>query len=117
MRFAEILPEGRRLPSTSGLVNSSYFVETLSFGLDAAIALDTVERRRGTLAAREPSFILKAASISFSITSMPFLPCGAFRMPWCRKRCRYRRGVLSFFAVQLGPTYGGHFKVCPEASS
>lgn len=31
-----------------GLCNGRYFVETLSFGLDAAIALDTVERRKRT---------------------------------------------------------------------
>ena len=40
--------EGEASPVDVGLVNGSYFVETLSFGLDAAIALDTVERRKKT---------------------------------------------------------------------
>lgn len=35
-------------PADIGRVNGRYFVETLSFGLDAAIALDTVERRKRT---------------------------------------------------------------------
>ncbi len=47
-----------------GCVNGSYFVETLSFGFDAAIALDTVERRKKT-GGRAPSCTSKAASTSF----------------------------------------------------
>lgn len=52
-----------------GTCNGRYFAETLSFGLDAAIALDTVERRE--------------------------------RIVLC--------------AVQVGPTYGGGFRICPDA--
>ena len=47
--------------SDVGRVNNEYFIETLSFGLDAAIALDTVERRkktgkRGTMLYMESGF-------------------------------------------------------------
>ena len=39
------LVAGARRIHDVGVCNGEYFVETLSFGLDAAIALDTVERR------------------------------------------------------------------------
>ena len=42
------LAEARPAMLDVGVCNGEYFCETLSFGLDAAIALDTVERRKRT---------------------------------------------------------------------
>ena len=41
----EELLDGRKIAADLGLVNGVYFVQTLSFGLDAAIALDTMNHR------------------------------------------------------------------------
>lgn len=93
-----------------GLCNGEYFAETLSFGLDAAIALDTVERRKRTGMTGTPLFLasgidmllhqLKEHRFSASIDGgAPF------------------EGSMLLFAVQVGPTYGGGFRICPEASA
>ena len=90
-----------------GIVNGTYFAQTLSFGLDAAIALDTVSRRRehGARGTR-----LFAGSGLRQIT-------GGLR-PWRYaaqfdgRRCS---GSSIVFAVQVGPTYGGGFRICPDA--
>lgn len=154
-------------PADVGRVNGEYFVETLPFGLDAAIALDTVERRRtgrtGTLlylesgidqlfhhlnlmrytakfddgedAASTPTVdsggSFAAANVAASDAPRRSEGCGA-----SERRCAAPgaadneggaasskpaddamlvTGEAYLFAVQLGPTYGGHFRVCPEA--
>lgn len=91
-----------------GCVNGSWFVETLSFGLDAAIALDTIERRArtgrtGTALYMEAGFDqllhhLDSYSYELSLDGAPPVA-----------------GRSIIFAVQLGPYYGGGFKVCPDA--
>lgn len=91
-----------------GCCNGRFFVETLSFGLDAAIALDTVQRRRrtgrtGTLLYLESGIDqllhhLKAHRYAASFDGGPEVEGSAF-----------------LFAVQVGPTYGGGFRVCPDA--
>lgn len=91
-----------------GRVNGHWFVETLSFGLDAAIALDTVERRArtgrtGTMLYMESGFDqllhhLDSFSYELSLDGAPPV-----------------EGQSIIFAVQLGPYYGGGFKVCPDA--
>lgn len=89
-------------------VRGEYFVETLSFGLDAAIALDTVERRRRT--GRTGTIL--------------YLESGIDQLLHHLNEQRYEAsfdegtplvGSSYLFAVQLGPTYGGRFKVCPGA--
>lgn len=91
-----------------GKVNDAYFAETLSFGIDAAIALETMERRRntnktGTILYIESGFNqiknhLDPITASVDIDGTPYPD-------------------LSFytFAVQNGTTYGGGFKICPQA--
>lgn len=97
-------------PFDLGTCNGEYFVETLSFGLDAAIALDTVERRKRTGA--------KGASL--------FLASGIDMLLHQMAEHHYTvsidekdpiRGSMLMFAVQIGPTYGGGFKICPEAKT
>lgn len=97
-----------------GLVNGEYFVETLSFGLDAAIALDTVERRkksgrRGTVLYMESGFDqlmhhLVPQNYKARLHGVP--GTGDVDI----------EGESYIFAVQVGRTYGGHFDVCPKAS-
>lgn len=95
-------------PADLGRVNGHWFVETLSFGLDAAIALDTVERRKRT--GRTGTILYAEAGIDQLLHHLDV-----------------RRYTASFdggapvagasitFAVQIGPSYGGGFKICPDA--
>lgn len=92
-----------------GLVNGRYYVETLSFGLDAAIALDTVQRRKRTGRTGTPLYLASAFDQLFNHMD----------------RFRYRvsldggpefGGEMYLMAVQNGITYGGGFAICPHAS-
>ena len=47
-RSVHVILQASPRPVDLGLCNGKYFAETLSFGLDAAIALDTVRRREET---------------------------------------------------------------------
>lgn len=95
--------------SDVGRVNSQYFIETLSFGLDAAIALDTVERRkktgkRGTRLYMESGFdqlMHHLNTYEYTVSVDGGVPV---------------EGQSITFAVQNGPYYGGGFKICPEAT-
>lgn len=86
----------------------SYFMETFSFGLDAAIALDTVERRKQTGRSGAPLYMASGLDI------------------FCRRFRNYPADVSIdekdlgtveslIFAVQNGPTYGSGFSICPDA--
>lgn len=139
-----------------GCVNGEYFVETVSFGVDAAIALDTVGRRRrtgrtGTLLYLESGIdqlfhhldpvsyqavlhgvqdlpgmedekggegALEESGSGRSAASFPQAKMEAATGP-AEKQDASADLVLAggsyIFAVQIGPTYGGHFKVCPQA--
>lgn len=97
-----------------GCVNGSYFVETLSFGFDAAIALDTVERRKK--AGRSGTVLYLESGIDQLLHHLSTLSYEAVLegCPESDEPVRIK-GESFLFAVQLGPTYGGHFRVCPEA--
>ena len=92
-----------------GVVNGVHFMETLSFGLDAAIALDTIDKRaEGSKEEGEQLFISSAIQIVSKETA------------GCRVRYRFDGGEWAettslMFAIQVGPTYGGGFKICPNA--
>lgn len=86
-----------------------YFTESLSFGLDAAIALDTTVRRgQGTRQHGEGLFVTSAIALAAKARSG--YPC---------------RAVIDgespleltslIFATLNGPTYGGGFRICPDA--
>lgn len=92
-----------------GRVNDEYFMQTLSFGLDAAIAHDAIDRWSD--GSRKPNDILFVTS--------------GFKVLWTNLRgWRYDAivdgehiaGSGTAFAVQNGPTYGGGFHICPNAS-
>lgn len=91
-----------------GVCNGLYFVQTLSFGLDAAIAIGTHERREQTghqgtrlfleEGIRQLVFHRDEYACSFSVDDEKPQDVGIF-----------------LFAIQVGPTYGGGFRVCPDA--
>lgn len=105
----EQLLGGTARPVDVGRVNDRWFVETLSFGLDAAIALETTSlrertKRRGSLLYLESGFDqlfhhLRTWDYTASFDGGEGLS-----------------GESVTFAVQLGPYYGGGFKICPAAS-
>jgi YegS/Rv2252/BmrU family lipid kinase len=92
-----------------GKVNGVWFMETCSFGLDAAIALDTVERRArqdGRGANLFASSGVKIFTENRSGFKFKALIDGKTRI----------EGEELVFACQNGPTYGGGFAICPNAS-
>lgn len=90
-----------------GLVNGTYFDETLSFGIDAAIALDTVERRRRSGSHGTRLFMGSGLDvIRHELSAWPFV---------ARFDDEEVRGSSLVFAIQVGPTYGGGFPICPDA--
>lgn len=92
-----------------GRVNGTHFVQTLSFGLDAAIALDTTDRR-ARKASQEGEALFVTSGLKVLTGSREGFPCEA--------RFDDERAVRlssAIFAVQVGPSYGGGFRICPEA--
>lgn len=90
-----------------GLVNGTYFDETLSFGVDAAIAIDTMERRLATGA--HGTRLFAASGVDVIRREMRRWP---FRATIDGEPLE---GNSIIFAVQVGPTYGGGFRICPDA--
>ena len=95
-------------PADVGLCNGQYFVQTLSFGIDAAIALDTVQRRKRTS----------------KTGNALYFEAGINQLVFHRDMHSYQatfddnapeQGQSLTFAVQLGCTYGGGFRICPDA--
>lgn len=90
-----------------GLVNGIYFDETLSFGVDAAIALDTMERRQKS--GSHGTRLFAASGIDVIRHQLRRYSYSAVA------DCDRLEGESVIFAVQVGPTYGGGFKICPKA--
>ena len=87
----------------------TYFMETLSFGLDAAIAIDTTDRRAaGTR--QEGAGLFVTSSLKLFARAGKGYPCVA-RLDGGAP-CELQELI---FAVQNGPTYGGGFRICPSA--
>ncbi|MBR1830041.1 MAG: diacylglycerol kinase family lipid kinase, partial [Atopobiaceae bacterium] len=101
---SDLTPEGP-VPGSPG----TYFMETLSFGLDAAIAIDTTKRRaEGTTT--EGSALFLTSSIKIVAAGSAGYPCKAIIDG--EEPIELRTLVLT---TQNGPTYGGGFKICPSA--
>lgn len=97
-------------PMDLGCCNGRYYVETLSFGLDAAIALDTVETRKNTDKSGTQLFLKSGIDLLLhGIKHYPFTAIIDGGEPLS--------GEMLIFAVQNGPTYGGGFRICPEAET
>lgn len=91
-----------------GLCNGEYFAETLSFGLDAAIALDTVERRKRTGKTGARVFIESGLDML-----LHQLRVFDYEVDFADSTKHQDQMVI--FAIQIGKTYGGGFKICPDA--
>ncbi|MCR5845349.1 MAG: diacylglycerol kinase family lipid kinase [bacterium] len=91
-----------------GCCNGEPFAETLSFGLDAAIAIDTVERRKRT-SKTETALYFEAGidQLLHHLDTYEFEISLDGAPPF--------KGDMIMFAIQNGITYGGGFKICPEA--
>lgn len=91
-----------------GRVNECYFVQTLSFGLDAAIALDTMSRRERKR--------IKSGPTLYMTSGIRLLLTGVKDWPFRAKVDGVdMEGIDIAFAIQNGPTYGGGFRICPKA--
>ena len=95
-------------PMDVGEVNGTYFVETLSFGLDAAIAIDTIQRRLRT--SKTGGALYFEAGIDQLLHHFKTLGVSA-----TLDGERTIAADVITFAIQIGPTYGGGFLICPDA--
>lgn len=104
------LVRGVARPCEVGCVNGHHFMQTLSFGLDAAIALDTMDKRAaGTSQKGEELFVRSALRIlSRAREGYPVTASFDGETP--------TNLSTIIFAVQVGPSYGGGFKICPDAT-
>ena len=95
-----------------GCCNGEFFAETLSFGFDAAIALDTVTRRERT--GEQGTRLYLASGIDQLLHHLdPYRFTATLYGP--SEDEREISGEILMFAVQNGPTYGGGFHICPDA--
>lgn len=90
-----------------GLVNGTYFDETLSFGLDAQIALATTTHR--THHGIHGALMFASDGLKAICQRRKFWPYHA-----CVDG-KDVTGASLLYAVQVGPTYGGGFRICPQA--
>lgn len=110
------LLQGRERALDLGFVTSdacpegAYFTESLSFGLDAAIALDTT-RRRSEGTRQEGSGLFVTSGIRLAARARRGYPC-TVRIDG---EAPLEQTSL-IFAVLNGPTYGGGFRICPGAN-
>ena len=91
-----------------GCCNGEFFVETLSFGLDAAIAIDTVERRKRT--GEQGNILYLKSGLDQLLHHLD-----TFHFDARIDGGRSIGGAVHLITVQIGPTYGGGFRICPEA--
>ncbi|QKF06755.1 diacylglycerol kinase family lipid kinase [Berryella wangjianweii] len=92
-----------------GLCNDEVFLETVSFGLDAAIAQDTVALRRRTGMSGVPLYA--ASGIDNLVNRLE-----KYEASISLNGGAAQRVGVHLLAVQNGRTYGGGFPVCPEAA-
>ena len=116
-RTLRAIARGARRQFDLGCVNGTYFMQTLSLGLDAAIALATMERRakngaHGTRLFAATGFDVLAHNREPFAFRAEFETIDAGGVP----RTERVDGEEIVFAVQVGPTYGGGFRICPDAS-
>ncbi|MCQ2752124.1 MAG: diacylglycerol kinase family lipid kinase [Coriobacteriales bacterium] len=105
-----------------GKVNNEFFVETLSFGLDAAIAIETMESRKEHEKTKK-SLYFKAGvdQILHHMVEHDFKFEAQGLVSYDEKhpiKFADNQAVVGksiTFAIQVGPTYGGGFKICPKA--
>lgn len=94
--------------ANDGTGEVEYALETVSFGLDAAIAIDTHAMRKVTKLAGTPLYMASGLK-AFGSGYRTFASTVSF------DGGRRRELQTIVFAVQNGPTYGSGFKICPDA--
>lgn len=92
----------------SGTAEVEYFDETLSIGLDAAIGL-------GTASLRYKTGLTGAALYTLSGLEQFGLRYRDFPMALSVDGSPAERVRAIIMAIQLGPTYGSGFRICPDA--
>ena len=98
-------------------VNDRHYLETLSFGLDAAIAIGTEERRKRT---GETGLKLYFMTGLDEIVHRMYSYIYHARLQGVggeEGRTEELSGSMKLFAVQNGRTYGGGFPITPDASA
>ena len=95
---------------TSDTGASAYVVQTLSFGLDAAIALDTTRRRARNTSQRGSALFATSGIRILSSSSKGYRS----RLTLDNDAPLELQSIV--MAVQNGPSYGGGFRICPDAS-
>lgn len=103
------LLEAQPRPLDVGSCNGEYFDETLSFGLDAAVALGTVGLRGKLHISGAPLYL--ASGINQMINHLD-----TYHFKALTDEGEQFEADMVMMAVQLGPTYGGGFHICPDAS-
>lgn len=101
-------------PFDVGVCNGEHFLETLSFGIDAAIALGTHDRRERT--GHQGTLLFLEEGVHQLAHHRDALPCTIEVFDESGAIVRTISESVHLIAVQLGPTYGGGFAVCPDAS-
>ena len=96
-------------PIDVGCCNGEYFDETLSFGLDAGVALGTVAWRSRLHISGAPLYL--ASGIDQMVNHLD-----TFAFHAVLDGEREIAGKMVMMAIQIGPTYGGGFRVCPDAA-
>jgi len=102
------LANAQETPADLGCCNGEYFTETLSFGLDAAIALDTIVRRERT--GQQGTILYAMSGIDQLLHHLE-----TFHVHAVLDDGRVLEDAIHMFAIQVGPTYGGGFRICPDA--
>lgn len=94
--------------SGSGEAAAEYYDQTLSVGIDAAIGLGTTELRKKTGLAGAPLYTLSGLE-QFGLRYRNYPMTVSF------DGAPAERVRAIIMAIQLGPTYGSGYRICPEA--
>ena len=102
------LRNGVRISADVGKCNQTWYLETLSFGVDAAVAISTVDLRKST---RTSGALLYAHAAVLAIIR----ELKAHRVRYSIDGRLFYYDLL-ILAVQNGATYGGGFRIAPRAN-
>lgn len=110
------LSQARKLTMDAGRIDyagesgrgTEYFVQTFSCGLDAAIAIGTYELRKSTGLTGDALYLASGLNV-FGIGYRRF----PLRIKFEEEPWQEIESIIT--AVQIGPTYGSGFRICPDA--
>jgi YegS/Rv2252/BmrU family lipid kinase len=108
LQALELLASGRQEPIDVGRCNTTFFLETLSFGIDAAIAIKTIELRKTVHSSGLPLYARAAVSAILHELKPHHITITT-------DTGERIDDDLLICAVQNGPTYGGGFRIAPGA--